>query len=59
MKLSTVTLVAMAVVCRKYAIIKEMYDVDIFPTVGLLLEEKSVGEIFSNKRRGKIFSCLR
>ena len=52
----------MAVVCWEYAIIKEikeMYELDIFPTVGLLLEEQSVEEIFNNKRRGKIFSCSR
>ena len=30
------------VVCWEYAIIKEMYELDIFPTVGLLLEEQSV-----------------
>ena len=49
----------MAVVCWEYAIIKEMCELNIFPTVGLLLEEQSVEEIFNNKRRGKIFSCLR
>ena len=49
----------MAVVCWEYAIIKEMYELDIFPTVGLLVEEQSVEEFFNNNRRGKIFSCLR
>ena len=45
----------MAVVCWEYAIIKDMYELDIFPTVGLLLEEQSVEEFFNNKRKGKIF----
>ena len=41
----------MVFVCRKYAIIKEMYELDIFLTLGLLLEERSVGEIFSKKKK--------
>ena len=32
----------MAVVCRKYAIITELYRLDIFPTLGSLLNERSV-----------------
>ena len=32
----------MVAVCRKYAIIKELYKLDIFPTLGSLLKEQSV-----------------
>ena len=44
--------------CWEYAIIKEikeMYELDIFPTVGLLLEEQSVEEFFNNKRERQDF----
>ena len=36
------TQVAMVAVCRKYAIITELYKLDIFPTLGSLLKEQSV-----------------
>ena len=57
----------MVAVCRKYAIIKELYKLDIFPTLGSLLKEQSVrgskrgggGWGFSNEGKGKIFSCFK
>ena len=43
------TQVAMVAVCRKYAIITELYKLDIFPTLGSLLKEQSVRD---SKRGG-------
>ena len=39
----------MVAVCRKYAIITELYKLDIFPTLGSLLKEQSVRD---SKRGG-------
>ena len=58
------TQVAMVAVCRKYAIITELYKLDIFPTLGSLLKEQSVrgskrGGGLATREKARFFHVLK